>query len=274
LALDADYFNSPNEFDAFRQLVGRWNALIYTTASHTPHAPRARAIIELDQLVDSKTGEDLGDALQRQIEATLGSANIKLDPSVYLASQPIYTPLISSQTYRTYGSQLDVQATLAAWPPTTFQSPINMQTTGHLPPFGLSPVMTALLLPPENQTEIAKVTAALAQISADCSYNEWRDVLFALHWTQWVCAEQLARNWSMTAPHRYKPTAFDNVWRHAKPFGQVTLGSLFHLAKQNSSTNVGSPPSGVFSPVTPSAIGSQAIISLASGRMTLRSRHV
>lgn len=271
LALDADYFNTPNDFVAFRQLVGQWNALVYTTASHTAHAPRARAIIELDQLVDSKTGEDLGDALQRQIEATLGSANIKLDPSVYLASQPIYTPLISSQTYRTYGSQLDVQATLAAWPPTTFQSPINMQTTGHLPPFGLSPVMTALLLPPENQTEIAKVTTALAQVSADCSYNEWRDVLFALHWTQWVCAEQLARNWSMTAPHRYNPTAFDNVWRHAKPFGQVTLGSLFHLAKQNSSTNVSSPPSGVFSPVTPSAIGSQAIISLASGRMTLRS---
>ena len=271
LALDADYFKSLNDFDAFRTLVGQWNALVYTTASHTPQAPRARAIIELDQPVDSRTGEDLGDALQRQIEATLGSANIKLDPSVYLASQPIYAPLVSSLTYRTNGHPLDVQATLAAWPTPNAKSVFGLQMPGNLPPVGLSPVMAALVLPQENPTEIAKVSLALSQVSADCSYNEWRDILFAVHWTQWVCAEQLARNWSMTAPHRYNATAFDNVWRHAKPFGQVTLGTLFHLAKQNSSTNTSSPPLGVLSHVTRSSIVPHAIISLASGRMTLRS---
>ncbi|NBO27321.1 MAG: hypothetical protein EBU96_11145, partial [Actinobacteria bacterium] len=122
--------------------------------------------------------------LQRQIEATLGSVNIKLDPSVYLASQPIYTPLISSQTYRTYGSQLDVQATLSAWPaPVAAHSSSGQQLQGQLPSVGFSPVFAALILPPENPTEIAKVNLALSQVSADCSYNEWRDVLFSLHWT-------------------------------------------------------------------------------------------
>lgn len=271
LALDADYFNSPNDFVAFRQHVGQWNALVYTTASHTPLAPRARAIIELDQLVESKVGEDLGHALQRQIEATLGIANIKLDPSVYLASQPIYTPLISSQTFRTYGSPLDVLATLSSWPTLSVPTVSGFQKPSHLPPVGLSPVMAALVLPPENPTEIAKVSLALAQVSADCSYSEWRDVLFALHWTQWVCAEQLARIWSMTAPHRYDATAFDNVWQHAKPFGQVTLGTLFHLAKLRSANNTSSPPSGVFTKANLSAIVPHSIISLASGRMTLRS---
>lgn len=271
LALDADYFRSPNDFVAFRQLVGQWNALVYTTTSHTTQAPRARAIIELDQPVDSRTGEDLGDALQRQIEASLGSVNIKLDPSVYLASQPIYTPLISSQTYRTHGSPLIVQATLSAWPAPVTHSSTGLQLQGQLPPVGLSPVMAALVLPPENPTEITKVNLALSQVSADCSYTEWRDVLFALHWTQWTCAEQLARSWSMTAPHRYNATTFDNVWQHAKPFGQVTLGTLFHLAKKNSSSNTSAPPLGVLSKVTPNAIVSQAVISLASGRMTLRS---
>ena len=271
LALDAEYFKSPNDFVAFRQLVGQWNALLYTTASHTPHAPRARAIIELDQFVDSKTGEHLGDALQRQIEAILGSANIKLDPSVYLASQPIYTPLISSQTYRTYGGTLDVQATLSAWPAPVAQSVPSLQKLGHLPPVGLSPIMAALVLPQENPTEIAKVSLALSQVSADCTYNEWRDILFALHWTQWACAEQLARSWSMTAPHRYNAIAFDNVWQHAKPFGQVTLGTLFHLAKLNSANNTTSPPSGVLSQANPSTIFSHSVVSLASGRMTLRS---
>ena len=271
LALDADYFKSLNEFVVFRQLVGQWNALVYTTASHTPLAPRARAIIELDQLVDSKAGEDLGHALQRQIEATLGSDNIKLDPSVYLASQPIYTPLDSSLIYRTNGLPLDVQVTLAACPTPNPQSVFGLQMLGNLPPMSLSPVMAALVLPPETPLEIAKVSLALSQVSADCSYNEWRDILFAVHWTQWVCAEQLARSWSMTAPHRYNATAFDNVWRHAKPFGQVTLGTLFHLAKQNSSTNTSSPPLGVLSQVTRSSIVPHSIMSLASGRMTLRS---
>ena len=269
LALDADYFRSPNDFVAFRQLVGQWNALVYTTASHTPLAPRARAIIELDQLVDSQTGEDLGDALQRQIEATIGSVNIKLDSSVYLASQPIYTPLISSQAYRTHGSPLIVQATLSAWPAPVAHSSTGLQLQGQFPPVGLSPVMAALVLPPENPAEIAKVSLALSQVSADCSYNEWRDVLFALHWTQWTCAEQLARSWSMTAPHRYNSTAFDNVWKHAKPFGQVTLGTLFHLARQKSPSTTNSTPLGVLSQATPNAVVSQAIINLPSGRMIL-----
>lgn len=275
LALDADYFKSPNDFIAFRQLVGQWNALVYTTASHTPQAPRARAIIELDQLIDSKVGEDLGHALQRQIEATLGSVNIKLDPSVYLASQPIYTPLISSQTYRTFGNPLDVQATLSSWPAPSVHTVSGLQTPSHLPPVGLSPVMAALLLPPENPTEIAKVSTALAQVSADCNYNDWRDVLFALHWTQWNCAEQLARSWSMTAPHRYNATAFDSVWQHAKPFGQVTLGTLFHLAKLNGATNANSGQQSIQpiigSPTVPHPIVAHSVISLATGRMTLLS---
>jgi hypothetical protein len=270
LALDADYFKSPNDFLAFQKLVGQWNALVYTTASHTPQAARARAIIELDQSVDSATGESLGAALQRQIEAVIGSGNITLDPCVYLASQPIYTPLVSSQTYRTYGSPLDVHATLTTWPAPIVQTvPSSLAAT--TPPFGLSSVMTALLLPPENPAEIAKVTTALAQVSADCSYNEWRDVLFALHWTQWICAEQLARNWSMTVPHRYNATAFDNVWKHAKPFGQVTLGTLFHMAKVNSPVNASSTQTTIQSPLIASTIASHSIINLSSGRMSLKS---
>jgi hypothetical protein len=271
LALDVDFFKSPADFVAFKQHVGQWNALVYTTASHTPQAPRARAIIELDQPVDSKTGEDLGDALQRSIESVIGISNIKLDPCVYLASQPIYTPLVSSQTYRTNGHPLDVQATLTAWPAPNAQSSSGLQIPGNLPSMSLSPVMAALVLPPETMAEIAKVSLALSQVSADCSYNEWRDILFALHWTQWVCAEQLAKSWSMTAPHRYDPTAFDNVWQHAKPLGQVTLGTLFHLAKLNGAANIASPHSAIQGHVTKSAIASHSIVGLASGRMTLRS---
>ena len=48
-----------------------YNCLIYTTASHTPEAPRARALIELNRGISPEEGEQLGQAAQMQI---LGSA--------------------------------------------------------------------------------------------------------------------------------------------------------------------------------------------------------
>ena len=116
-----------------------------------------------------------------------------------------------------------------------------------------------------------KVRLALAQVTDDCNYKVWKYFLFALHWTQRACSEHLARSWSMSAPHRYDAASFDNVWQHAKPFGQVTLGTLFHSAKLNGAPNTSIPSTSVFGQVSPRAIASQSVISLASGRMTLQS---
>jgi hypothetical protein len=52
LALDADAFASPAAFTAFKGVISKMSAVVYTTASHTAAAPRARAIIELDRDVD------------------------------------------------------------------------------------------------------------------------------------------------------------------------------------------------------------------------------
>ncbi len=269
LALDADCFNSPADFVTFRNLIGQWNALVYTTASHTLQAPRARAIIELDRAVDLNEGVEIGNAVQRQIESLMGATNIKLDSSVYLASQPVYTPLVNSQLFRSYGRPLDVIATLVAWPPTHAQGVTGHQQAAHSPLAPLSPVMTALLLPPESPVEISKVQAALGSVSADCSYAEWRDILFALHWTQWSCAEQLARSWSMTAPFSYDPVAFDNVWKHANPLGQVTLGTLFHKAKSNGLANTSSPASVMQGSENTGTLTSSSNINMASGRLNI-----
>jgi len=233
LALDADYFATPADFVAFRDLVSQWNALVYTTASHTAQAPRARAIIELDKDVDNEEGVAIGCAVQRLVESALGLGIIKLDPSVYQASQPVYTPLRNAQQFITKGVALAVDATLAAWPAPQKPSIAGFSQVSHLPQAGLSPVMQALLAIPETPVEISKVQAALTKISADCSYSVWINVLFALRSTNWICAESLARNWSMTAPNRYDSAAFDNVWQHAKAYGGIYIGTLFHYAKQS-----------------------------------------
>ena len=234
LALDADGFSSPSVFSTFQQEVSQWNSVVYTTARHTEEAPRARALIELSREVDYAEGVALGDAVQRMLETKLGASNIVLDPSVYRGSQPVYTPLVGAQTFRFLADSLDVDSILSAWPLSTMShSLVGLGLGGaNYPVAGLSAMTLALIAPPENPMEIAKVQTALNQVSADCPYPLWINILFALRSTGWSCAEDVARQWSMTAPHRYNQAAFDKVWQRAKPTGGISIGTLYYYAKQ------------------------------------------
>jgi AAA domain/Primase C terminal 2 (PriCT-2) len=234
LALDADGFSSPTVFADFQQEVARWNSVVYTTASHTALAPRARAIIELSRDVDYAEGIALGDAVQRMLEANMGVSTITLDPSVYRAAQPVYTPLVGAQITRHVGPALDVDAVFLAWPaPVNSPSLLGLGIAGATSaPTVLPAWMLALIAPPETPAEIAKVQTALAKVSADCPYPMWITILFALRSTGWTCAELLARQWSMTVPHRYSQAVFDKVWQHARPNGGISIGTLYYHANQ------------------------------------------
>lgn len=87
---------------------------------------------------------------------------------------------------------------------------------------------------PETPENVERVQSALSKISADCGRDEWRNVMFAIMSTGWDCAIQLARDWSMTAPHRFDEGGFKNVVDSAKdkPSG-ITLGTLFAMAAAN-----------------------------------------
>jgi AAA domain/Primase C terminal 2 (PriCT-2) len=266
LPLDADEFSSAPMFVDFQKEVSQWNSVVYTTASHTDQAPRARAIIELSRDVDYAEGIALGDALQRMLEANIGVSKITLDPSVYRAAQPVYTPLVGAQITRYVGPALDVDAVLLAWPapansPSLLGLGIGVNST---PPSVLSPMMLALIAPPETPTEITKVQTALANVSADCPYPMWITILFALRSTGWACAESMARQWSMTAPHRYNQSVFDKVWKHAKPIGGISIGTLYHHANQSSASSLsaGSRSALTASPATTAFSGKLCIPSV------------
>lgn len=87
----------------------------------------------------------------------------------------------------------------------------------------------------ESDAEVARLRSALGSVPADCSRNDWRDQLFAIHSTGWGCAEELARDWSMTASHLWSEEAFEGIWRSAKarrPGGR-TIASIYRAAKRN-----------------------------------------
>ena len=116
LAFDFDGFVVPEVFQQVCELLRMYNCLIYTTASHTPEAPRARALIELNREISPEEREQLGLAAQMHIESVIGIGKIKFDSSVYRATQPIYTPVTASTIIHHNGAPLDVDKTLANYP--------------------------------------------------------------------------------------------------------------------------------------------------------------
>ncbi len=124
LAFDFDGFASPEIFEQVCTHLKQYNCLIYTTASHTEEAPRARALIELNRAVDYAEGEALGIAAQKDIESVIGIGLIEFDKSVYRATQPLYTPVLTSIIIRHKGLALDVDKMINKYP-----IPNNLDTT-------------------------------------------------------------------------------------------------------------------------------------------------
>lgn len=110
----------------------------------------------------------------------------------------------------------------------------------HFPDAFLKPAPPAVAEPDERELdetdgEIARLKSALETISADCSRNDWLLVLLAIHSTGWSCAEEIAREWSMTAPQLWDEQAFAAVWKSASASrdGGRTVRSIYYTAARN-----------------------------------------
>ena len=87
---------------------------------------------------------------------------------------------------------------------------------------------------PETPAEVARLLDKLSYISADCSYEQYRNVVWAILGTGWSCAEDLARDWCESAPDRFEGDDFLNVVKSFDPSrdSRPTMGTVFHLARQ------------------------------------------
>ena len=80
---------------------------------------------------------------------------------------------------------------------------------------------------PENVT---RVQSQLALINADCDYELWRNVVWAVLSTGWVTAEAMARDWSATGGDRYDEKAYNTLVASFDPTRGITLRTLNHFA--------------------------------------------
>ena len=96
--------------------------------------------------------------------------------------------------------------------------------------FGRIPSLT---LRQESPRQIATIRSALGHITADCTYENWRNVVWALLSTRWSCAEDLAQEWSKSAPSRYEEDAFWTLVSSYLPDhdNPITVGTIYHHAR-------------------------------------------
>jgi hypothetical protein len=142
IAFDFDGFSSPDIFVNLRGYFEQFNALIYTTASSTDLAPRARAVVEINREVDRAEGKTLCLSIQNELELMFGVDSIKFDESVYRAEQPIYTPVIGTKTWTTEGHAVNVDFYLSLTNRSTNKL-LNEDLIAHLTGFN-SPTTTVL----------------------------------------------------------------------------------------------------------------------------------
>lgn len=113
------------------------------------------------------------------------------------------------------------------WPSPSQEMPVSLMT---MPATGIDETTRVLLAEPETHEGVARVKAMLSVVSADCMYERWRDIVWSVLSTGWDCAEELAREWSQSAPERWDEPAFSLLVRSFRP-GQITLGTLAHHAQ-------------------------------------------
>ena len=87
---------------------------------------------------------------------------------------------------------------------------------------------------PETPRKVAEVLGELYCIDADCPYEVWRDIVWAILSTGWDSAEDIAEKWSASAPHRFSDTAFWDVVNSYDPYrsNAITVATIFFHAQR------------------------------------------
>lgn len=86
----------------------------------------------------------------------------------------------------------------------------------------------------ETPRTVAILRSQLAHISADCDGVLYRRIIWSILSTHWRCAEEIALEWSLSAPHRFEQAYYDSLVRDFDPHRPdcPSLGSIWHAARQ------------------------------------------
>ena len=105
------------------------------------------------------------------------------------------------------------------------------------PALATPPVCLTTSLIPETREQGARVLSMLDAVSADTTYEIWRDIIWSIASTGWASSRPIAHLWSQKALHRYDGPALDKLVDDYDPARGITLGTLAYHARQNGWTD-------------------------------------
>lgn len=77
----------------------------------------------------------------------------------------------------------------------------------------------------------ARVTDMLSHVSADCSYELYLDMVWAILSFGWHDGEDIAKAWCLTAPHRFEEDSFWSVANSYDNMRSPTIGTIIYHAR-------------------------------------------
>lgn len=119
LGLDVDGGLTAESFHALVQILQPHQAIVYTTASSQPDAPRCRVIAVLDRPLGRDQRRAASAVFRAQLDVALRAAGFEppeWDVGCDRPEQPLYLPLIGGSIYRTQGAPLVADHLLAQEP--------------------------------------------------------------------------------------------------------------------------------------------------------------
>jgi hypothetical protein len=234
MPFDFDWFASPSAYTNLVKLLEVYRGFGYETWSHTPQAPRARAVLELSRLVSADESVRIGIFLENEIAEAIGCGLVKFDKSVYQLEQPIYVAPKNAKDYIFGGTVLDVDNKLSQYRHEILDLSMPLKKPKHLKAARPTCSLTGKFPPPdESPRQITWLKGMLSFIDADCDYEVYRRVVWAILSTGWDCAEEIAYDWSITAPNRFDQRVLDYLISGFDPDlpNHPTLGSIKFLAE-------------------------------------------
>ncbi|KGE04366.1 AAA family ATPase [Pseudohaliea rubra] len=93
----------------------------------------------------------------------------------------------------------------------------------------------------ETKENIARIKQALAVVPPDLPYDGWRDILWSVSSLDWECGRKLLLDWSKGSDKHWESeggaeeaeTALQHVLSSFDPSRGISIGTLFHHAREN-----------------------------------------
>lgn len=235
MPLDFDGFSTPAAYQSLVTFLGKFRGFGYETWSHKPFSPRARAVLELSRPITANESLQVGLMLEEEIGVEVGRGLVLLDKSVYQLEQPVYVAPENANSFIFNGDILNVDRALHQSLPALS---LGLRAPRELGMHKLDELTASFLektvSPDETPRQITIVMNMLKHISADCEYEVYRRVIWAILSTGWDCAEEIAYDWSMTVPSRFNQATLDSLFRHFNVdlINCPSYGTIKYLARQ------------------------------------------